>query len=113
LALLDSGAADYNFISADFCKLHGITPTAVANPFTAVGIQNGAGVVTHAVKLTLKLSTYHCQTTFHVVSLPPTASFQLILGDAWLKHVHAILDYSKDCCVIHHCSRKHVIPFAV
>lgn len=113
LALLDSGAAEHNFISADFCKRHGIKTTVTATPFTAVGVQNGAGAVTHAAKLTLKLATYTCQATFHVITLPATASFQLILGDAWLKNVKAVLDYSKDCCVLRHCNRKHVIPFAV
>jgi len=113
LALLDTGAADYNFLSASFCKQHGISTTAVHQPFTAVGVQNGSGVVTHAAKLTLKLAKYTCQAVFHVIDMPATASFDLILGDAWLSSVKAILDYSVDCCVLHHCGRRHVIPFAV
>lgn len=113
LALLDTGAADHNFISADFCQQHGIKTSTVSDPFRAIGIQGGTAMVTSCAKLTLKLASFTCHPVFFVLSLPPAASFQVILGDAWLKSHKAVLDYNTDTCVLHHCGRRHVIPFAV
>lgn len=112
LALLDSGAADFNYISEAFCKQHGVTTKVIPKPFSAVGIQNGSGAVTHAAKLTLKLNSFTCQAMFHVIDMPASASFSIILGDSFLTDTKAVLDYSKNCCVLHRCHRKHVVPFA-
>lgn len=108
LVLLDSGAADHNYLSADFCKRHGLKLTPLQQPLTAIGVQ-GAGQVTHGCKLHVRMHTYTSWLDFKVISLPAEASFVAILGDKWLKDNNAILDYSRDCCRLPG-SRKHILP---
>jgi hypothetical protein len=110
LVLLDSGAADHNYLSADFCKCHGIKLTPLQQPLTAIGVQ-GAGQVTHGCKLHVRMHSYTSWIDFKVISLPQEASFVAILGDKWLKDNKAVLDYSKDCCRLT-TSRKHILPAA-
>lgn len=109
--LLDSGAADHNYLSQEFCKMHNIKLLQLQTPFTAVGVQ-GSGQITHFCKVHVKMHTYSSWVDFKVIDLPKQASFHAILGDKWLVDTKAVLDYAHRRCVVRTMHKKHVIPAA-
>jgi hypothetical protein len=109
--LLDTGAADQNYLSADYCKLHGIKTKPLAQPFTAVGVQ-GSGQITHYCEVFVRMQTYSRKVEFKVMPLPKEASFAAILGDTWLMDNKAVLDYVHMHCVLMTAHKKHIVPAA-
>jgi hypothetical protein len=111
LLLMDSGAADQNLISAQFCTENGIAIFPIANPFEVTGIA-GTGTVTHGCKATLRFASFSCQAVFNVVTMPYGTTFQAIMGDGWLDERKTTLSYEDKHCVVYHCGRKHELPLA-
>jgi hypothetical protein len=83
--------ASCSFLSAEFCALHNLhtEPSPVE---AAVKMGDGTELtVTGTARVTVKIQAYTSKVTFRVI--PLKGNLDVILGDTWLQHTQALLDY--------------------
>jgi hypothetical protein len=89
--LFDSGAEQYNYISAAFCARAGIVTRCSKQPLSVAGIAGVAAQTAKQCTVTLRMQGLASQLNFVVINMP--AAFDVILGDAGLKSMKAHQDY--------------------
>jgi hypothetical protein len=102
--LLDSGAETYHLMSVSFCQRIGLSIRPSRHTIQIEGIHQGVGDVCGVTTATITLGSYKVSLNFLVIHMP--TAFDVILGDAWLKSCHAVLDYAAHTCKVH--KGKHV-----
>lgn len=96
LLSVDSGAGD-NFVSEAFARRAGIRIETA--PEAQVTLPDGEpSPVVGQCQVRVRLHAYQCPVTFLVT--PLADHFDMILGEPWLLHHKAYLDYGGMCCVL-------------
>lgn len=110
LCLVDSGAADTAFISADFCIQNGIGYTPYRKCKHSVLLADGstAGILGEC-KVQVKIGAYCATVVAKVVGM--VCHFNFILGDAWLRAHKAVIDYGSESLRI--CKGRRTITLSV
>ena len=94
--LVDSGASD-SFMSEEFAKKAGIRTDKA--PGVQVTLPDGElSPVVGKCEVRVRIQAYQCKVTFHVT--PLADHFDMILGEPWLLHHKAYLDYGNLSCVL-------------
>jgi hypothetical protein len=96
--LFDSGAEQYNYISAAICQRAGITLRKSKQPLSVAGIAGAAAQTAQQCTATLRMQGLASQLKFAVIDMP--VAFDVILGDAWLKSMKAQLNYEAATCTV-------------
>jgi hypothetical protein len=107
--LFDSGAEQYNYISAAFCQRAGIVLRNSKRPLSVAGIAGAAAQTAQQCTVTLRMQGLASQLNFAVIDMP--TAFDVILGDAWLRSMKAQLDYEAATCTVRGKGKHPVILY--
>jgi hypothetical protein len=103
--LIDTGAEKYNFISRRFCQRIGLSLRPCTLNVTSV--HDTSGVVAGQCTAVLTMQGVKWQTKFIAIDMPE--AFDVILGEDWLTHTNAQLDYSCHTCTVRKGKRMYTL----
>ncbi len=107
--LLDTGASDC-YVGEDLVRRAGYAVKPAAHVGAVTLADGSTAHVTGTVKLYVTLGQYTGQVVLNVVKLANV--FDVIMGDDWLLHHKAYLDYEHECCVLYEGQRRITISKA-
>ena len=104
---LDSWCQGFGFIQPSFIQRHGFSTTTI--PPIQVKLGDGTSLASSslACQVQIRLGAFSCLHWLLVMQVPSTAD--ILLGDAFLRHHRAHLDYDRKALVITTLKRRFVI----